>query len=85
LQVLELEGFALFVTTRDGRITTWNRGIEKPFGYMQQEWLGHYVIIIFNEEDLAAGVVENEMTIRPASRLTVLVPSPIRICSSSRS
>ncbi len=63
LQVLELEDFALFMATPDGQITTWNRGVEKTFGYTEQEWLGQHASIIFTEEDRAAGVVENEMQV----------------------
>jgi PAS domain S-box-containing protein len=63
LQVLELEDFALFMATPDGEITTWNRGVEKTFGYTEQEWLGQHASIIFTEEDREAGVVENEMQV----------------------
>jgi PAS domain S-box-containing protein len=63
LQVLELEDVALFVTTPDGRIRTWNRGVEKVFGYTEQEWLGQHASIIFNEDDRAAGVAESEMRV----------------------
>lgn len=61
LQVRELEDFALFITTPEGRITTWNRGVERTLGYTEPEWLGQHAGIIFTGEDRAAGVVEAEM------------------------
>jgi PAS domain S-box-containing protein len=61
LQVRELEDFAMFLHTSEGRITTWNRGVEKTFGYTEQEWLGQHASIIFTEEDRTAGIPEQEM------------------------
>jgi two-component system, chemotaxis family, CheB/CheR fusion protein len=61
LQVRELEDFALFMTDPDGWIKTWNRGVEKTFGYAEQEWIGQHASIIFNEDDRKAGVVKSEM------------------------
>lgn len=61
LQVRELEDFALFLSTPDGHILTWNRGVEKVFGYTEPEWLGQHARTIFNEEDRAAGILEKEM------------------------
>lgn len=50
----------MFLATPDGRITTWNRGVEIVFGYTEQEWIGQSFSIIFTEEDRAAGVAEQE-------------------------
>src|SRR5947209_16455610 len=61
LQVRELEDFAMFLSTPEGVITTWNRGVEKLLGYTEEEWLGQNFRIIFSEEDRAAGVAEEEM------------------------
>jgi PAS domain S-box-containing protein len=61
LQVRELDDFALFLTNPEGRITTWNRGVERTFGYTEQEWLGQPANLIFTEEDRAAGIVEEEL------------------------
>jgi PAS domain S-box-containing protein len=61
LVVRELEDFAVFTAAPDGRITTWNYGVERMFGYSELEWLGQHASIIFNEEDRAAGVVETEL------------------------
>jgi PAS domain S-box-containing protein len=61
LVVRELEDFAVFTVAPDGRITTWNYGVERMFGYSEQEWVGQHASIIVNEEDRAAGVVETEL------------------------
>jgi PAS domain S-box-containing protein len=61
LQVRELEDFAMFLATPDGRITTWNRGVEATFGYSEEEWVGLDARMIFVEEDRAAGIPEQEM------------------------
>jgi PAS domain S-box-containing protein len=61
LQVRELEDFAMFLHTPEGRITTWNSGVEHTLGYTEQEWLGQQASIIFTEEDRAAGIPEQEM------------------------
>jgi len=63
LQVREMEDVAMFLTTPEGRITSWNVGVEKVFGYTEQEWLGQHFNIIFNEEDRAAGVHDGEMQV----------------------
>ena len=63
LQVRELEDFRLFLTDPNGWITSWNRGIEKTFGYTEQEWVGQHASIIFTEEDQRAGVAESEMRV----------------------
>ncbi len=61
LQIRELEDFALFVTNPAGFIQTWNRGVEHTLGYTEQEFLGQHISIIFNQQDRAAGIVEQEM------------------------
>jgi PAS domain S-box-containing protein len=61
LQVRELEDFAMFLTAPDGRISTWNRGVETTFGYSEQEWIDQSAGIIFTDEDRAAGVFEQEL------------------------
>jgi PAS domain S-box-containing protein len=51
----------MFLATPDGRITTWNRGVEATFGYSEEEWVGLDARMIFVEEDRAAGIPEQEM------------------------
>lgn len=61
LQVRELEAFAMFLTTPEGLITSWNCGVRETFGYSEEEWVGHHVRLVFTEEDRAAGIPEQEM------------------------
>jgi PAS domain S-box-containing protein len=60
IQVREHQNFAMFLIDRDGRATTWNRGVQHIFGYSEQEWVGRDAKVIFSEEDRAAGVPEHE-------------------------
>ena len=61
LQVRELEDYALFLANPDGRIITWNIGVERTFGYREEEWVGQDIDIIFTEDDCAAGIPRTEM------------------------
>jgi PAS domain S-box-containing protein len=51
----------MFLTTPEGRASTWNRGVESTFGYSEQAWIGQSAGIIFTDEDRAAGVFDQEM------------------------
>ena len=51
----------MFLTSPQGLITSWNRGVEKILGYSEQEWLGRDARMIFIEEDRTAGIPEQEM------------------------
>ena len=63
LQVRELEDYAFFLADLEGRIVTWNKGVEVSFGYKEDEFVGQNVGLIFTEEDRAARVHESEMAI----------------------
>ena len=63
VQVRDIEDVVMFVTTPEGSISTWNRGVEKSFGYAEHEWIGRHISVIFTEEDRAAGIPESEMRI----------------------
>jgi len=60
-QVREQEDFAIFAMSPEGRMTTWNRGVEHLFGYGEEEWLGQDSGIIFLDEDNENGVPRREM------------------------
>ena len=62
LQVQQLEDYAFFLSDPEGRIITWNKGVEVAFGYKEKEFIGQNLGLIFTEEDRAAGVPETEMT-----------------------
>jgi diguanylate cyclase (GGDEF)-like protein/PAS domain S-box-containing protein len=53
--------FAIFTTSSDGMIATWNPGAEHAFGFTRDEVIGHYFGIIFTVEDQAAGMPAAEM------------------------
>jgi diguanylate cyclase (GGDEF)-like protein/PAS domain S-box-containing protein len=55
--------FAIFTTTSDGRIATWNPGAEHAFGYARSEVIGADFGLIFTVEDRAAGLPDAEMRI----------------------
>jgi PAS domain S-box-containing protein len=61
--------FAIFSIDLDHRITSWNPGVERLFGYTEPEWLKLHADEIFSPEDRASGVPEREMeTSRKAGR-----------------
>jgi PAS domain S-box-containing protein len=61
LLIQELEDFAVFLVDIDGRIRTWNPGVERFFRYTEAEFIGRNLADIFTPEDRAAGAPENEM------------------------
>jgi len=60
LQVREHEDFAMFLSDHEGRITSWNRGVEQTFEYKQQDSIGRQASLIFTE-DRTAGIPEVEV------------------------
>ncbi len=55
--------FAVFTMDVDRRITSWNTGAERVFGYTKEEALGMAADAIFTEEDRTAGVPDLECTV----------------------
>ena len=53
--------YAIFTLDCDGRITSWNSGAERTFGYARDEVLGQGTAIVFTPEDRAHGVHLEEM------------------------
>lgn len=52
--------YAMFTTTIDGRIDSWNAGAERMFGYTAAEAIGAPHAMMFTSEDRAAGVPQQE-------------------------
>ncbi|MFP5393663.1 MAG: PAS domain-containing protein, partial [Gammaproteobacteria bacterium] len=52
--------YAIITTDKEGRITSFNSGAERIFGYSEEEVLGQPDAIIFTPEDRAARAPENE-------------------------
>ncbi|MDQ3621972.1 MAG: PAS domain S-box protein, partial [Verrucomicrobiota bacterium] len=57
----DVQEHAIFMLDLDGRILTWNRGVEKVLGYREDEFLGQSTEIIFTPEDRASGQMELEL------------------------
>ena len=53
--------FAIFTTSSDGMIATWNPGAEHAFGFTRDEAIGRYFGMIFTVEDQAADMPAAEM------------------------
>jgi PAS domain S-box-containing protein len=58
--VEELGGYAIFLVDLEGRMASWNVGVERILGYREEEFLGQPFSMIFTPEDRAAGVPEKE-------------------------
>lgn len=55
--------YAIFGTDVSGTLTSWNIGAEAIFGYTASEAIGQDIAILFNDEDRANNVPENEREI----------------------
>lgn len=53
--------YAIFMLDSHGRITTWNSGAERVFGYSPEEIVGRAISTLFTEQDRAANVPGIEM------------------------
>jgi PAS domain S-box-containing protein len=53
--------FAVFATDTEGRIVSWNPGVERLLGYAEDEWVGRHASVIFTPEDREQGAPEWEM------------------------
>jgi PAS domain S-box-containing protein len=53
--------YAIFMTEADGRVSTWNEGAERLFGYGEAEIVGEDGAILFTSEDRESGAPEREL------------------------
>ncbi|CAG9186889.1 CheR family methyltransferase [Cupriavidus pampae] len=53
--------YAIITLDDEGRVTSWNRGAERIFGYAESEMLGNLADILFTPEDRERGVPEEEI------------------------
>jgi two-component system CheB/CheR fusion protein len=53
--------YAIITMDQQGRVTSWNKGAEKVFGYSADEMRGESLDRLFVPEDLAAGVPAEEL------------------------
>jgi PAS domain S-box-containing protein len=53
--------FAIFALDPDGKVSAWNAGAERVFGWSEAEALGRDAAVMFTPEDRAAGVPGQEL------------------------
>ena len=61
LIVENIKDYAIFMTEADGRVASWNPGVERLLGYTESEIVGQPITIIFTPEDAATGAHLKEM------------------------
>jgi PAS domain S-box-containing protein len=61
MQVRQLKDYAIFFIGLDGRIMTWNEGVEHLLGYTEEEWIGRDTSLIFIPADKAVALRDSEM------------------------
>ena len=59
--VQNVKDYAIFMLDADGRITTWNEGVQSIFGYTKQEFVGQHATIVFTPEDIENGEAAGEI------------------------
>jgi PAS domain S-box-containing protein len=62
LMLESVRDYAIFAMDLAGRVTTWNPGAERLFGYAPGEIIGRDSAVLFTPEDRAAGEQVREMT-----------------------
>src|SRR5579872_4320777 len=60
-QVRELTDYAMFTLNTEGILESWNAGVERLFGYSEEEGIGQHARIIFTPAEKAIEVCEAEM------------------------
>ncbi|HEX8324891.1 MAG TPA: PAS domain S-box protein [Tepidisphaeraceae bacterium] len=58
--------YAIFMVDLQSRVTTWNTGAERIFGYAESEIIGQPFALLFTPEDRAQGVDEQELAVAAA-------------------
>jgi PAS domain S-box-containing protein len=53
--------YAIFMTDAEGRVTTWNEGAQRLFGYAEAQIVGEDASILFTSEDRKSGAPEREL------------------------
>ncbi|MES2957113.1 MAG: PAS domain S-box protein [Pseudomonadota bacterium] len=59
--IRQVRDHAMFLLDREGRIASWNEGVQAILGWNERDWLGQPVRVAFTPEDAAAGVAEAEL------------------------
>src|SRR5918992_4687288 len=53
--------YAIFMVDAEGRVSTWNEGAERLFGYGEAEIVGEDGSLLFTPEDREVGAPEREL------------------------
>jgi PAS domain S-box-containing protein len=61
LVVENVSDFAVYTKDLGGHILSWNPGVERLFGYAEDEWVGRHISIIFTPGDLQQGALDQEL------------------------
>jgi len=61
LLVSELEEFVIILLDDDGIFQTWHPGVERLFGYTEQEFIGRHMDILVPEPDRSDGATTREL------------------------
>ena len=61
LLVEAVRDYALFMFDSEGRVSTWNKGAQRLFGYTEEEILGEPGSILFTPGDIRGGAPEGEL------------------------
>lgn len=57
----QVRDHAIFLIDLRGHLASWNEGVGQILGWPEQDWLGEPARLAFTEEDVAAGVPEQEL------------------------
>jgi PAS domain S-box-containing protein len=69
LAVEQVKDHAIFMVDPDGRIATWNQGVERVLGWGETEFVGRSIDVIYLPEDIEAGVAREEMRLAARQEL----------------
>jgi PAS domain S-box-containing protein len=61
LAVEQVKDHAIFMVDPEGRIATWNQGVERVLGWGETEFVGQPLDVIYVPEDVAAGLPGEQM------------------------
>src|SRR4051794_17060832 len=61
LLIDSVEDYAIYALDADGNVATWNAGAEYVKGYTADEILGRNVSVFYRQEDIDAGLPEQDL------------------------
>ncbi len=61
LLIANLDDTAVFLIDTEGRLASWNPGVEHLFGYREEEFVGRPISLLFTPEEASAGAPQREL------------------------